>query len=210
MVSASLLNAAARGIYVVLLGALVVLVGLTVERVITFIRWRNRLAADAATLEEMLDTARFDAALDYFSKRDSVAARVVHVALRYAKGGPVAVEKATGGALLLMRERLERGLTVLATLGNNAPFIGLLGTVLGIVAAFHSLGENADTRVLMGAISEALIATAVGLGVALPAVIAYNYCQKRVDSLLVEAEALSSLVVARVAAGGPDGGAPRT
>jgi biopolymer transport protein ExbB/TolQ len=83
------------------------------------------------------------------------------------------------------RQRYERGLTFLATLGNNAPFIGLLGTVLGIMAAFYSLSQVADAaeknEMLMRSISEALIATAVGLFVAIPAVLFYNVFRKRVN-----------------------------
>lgn len=89
------------------------------------------------------------------------------------------------------RQRYERGLTFLATLGNNAPFIGLLGTVLGIMAAFYSLSEVADAAeknlMLMRSISEALIATAVGLLVAIPAVLFYNAFRKRVGTSMEQA-----------------------
>ena len=89
------------------------------------------------------------------------------------------------------RQRYERGLTFLATLGNNAPFIGLLGTVLGIMAAFYSLSQVADAaeknEMLMRSISEALIATAVGLFVAIPAVLFYNVFRKRVNVAMEQA-----------------------
>ncbi len=78
--------------------------------------------------------------------------------------------------------RMEKGLLILGTLGNNAPFIGLLGTVLGIIKAFYDLsvtGSGGPSVVMLG-IAEALIATALGLFVAIPAVIAYNLFQRQV------------------------------
>ena len=100
----------------------------------------------------------------------------------------------------LGRERLvlERRLTFLGTLGNNAPFIGLFGTVLGIIRAFHdlSLGSMKGHTSVMAGISEALVATAIGLFVAIPAVMAFNYFQKQVDHTLSVTEALSQGVLA--------------
>src|SRR5277367_2297273 len=97
-------------------------------------------------------------------------------------------------AAALERGRLERGLAYLATIGNNAPFVGLFGTVVGVIHAFEELGHaapahaaaagQAASQAVMGSIAEALVATAVGLLVALPAVASYNYLQRRVTSLL--------------------------
>jgi len=85
-----------------------------------------------------------------------------------------------------LRLSLEARLGILATFGNNAPFIGLFGTVLGIIQAFHTIGaSNAfDVQPIMQGISEALIATATGLFVAIPCVIAYNYFNRRVKDIL--------------------------
>lgn len=82
---------------------------------------------------------------------------------------------------------LEKRLGVLATFGNNAPFIGLFGTVLGIIKAFHDLGNTSDfgVKVVMSGISEALVATAMGLFVAIPSVIAYNYFVRKIKTLLL-------------------------
>ena len=96
------------------------------------------------------------------------------------------------------RLRLDRRLTFLGTLGNNAPFIGLFGTVLGIIRAFHDLSQGSMTghTAVMAGISEALVATALGLFVAIPAVIAFNYFQKQVDHLLSITESLAEGVLA--------------
>jgi biopolymer transport protein ExbB len=98
------------------------------------------------------------------------------------------------------RLKWERNLSVLATIGANAPFIGLFGTVLGIIKAFHDLSQQAGggaPQVTSG-ISEALVATAVGLMVAIPAVVAFNIFQRRVKSALAEAEALKSFLVGKL------------
>lgn len=91
-----------------------------------------------------------------------------------------------------LRVLLEKRLGILATFGNNAPFIGLFGTVLGIINAFHSLskeGSEFGVNAVMGGISEALVATAVGLFVAIPSVIAYNYFVRKIKMMLLEMEA---------------------
>jgi biopolymer transport protein ExbB/TolQ len=84
------------------------------------------------------------------------------------------------------RRELERGMTPMGTIGNNAPFVGLLGTVIGVIDSFHLLGQgqnkDAMSNVMTG-ISEALVATGVGLFVALPAVVAYNLIGKKVNDI---------------------------
>jgi biopolymer transport protein TolQ len=82
--------------------------------------------------------------------------------------------------------RLERGLSFLATIGSAAPFVGLFGTVVGIMNSFHQIGQAgaASFQVVAPGIAEALFATAVGLFAAIPAVIAYNYCSARHVKLL--------------------------
>jgi biopolymer transport protein ExbB len=81
----------------------------------------------------------------------------------------------------------QKRLMILATLGNNAPFIGLFGTVLGVIKAFHDLHvqQGSGIKVVMGGVSEALVATAMGLLVAIPAVIAYNAFSKTLHTWLL-------------------------
>ncbi len=88
---------------------------------------------------------------------------------------------------LELKLALEKRLGILATFGNNAPFIGLFGTVLGIIEAFHALSTSNEfgIRVVMGGISEALVATALGLFVAIPSVIAYNFFVRKVKTILL-------------------------
>lgn len=91
----------------------------------------------------------------------------------------------------------DRNLSLLATIGSNAPFVGLFGTVLGIIKAFHDLSQQSATgaQTVSTGISEALVATAVGLLVAIPAVISFNLFQRRVKRATAEAEALKSFLI---------------
>jgi biopolymer transport protein ExbB len=97
------------------------------------------------------------------------------------------------------RERLmlEKHLGILGTLGNNAPFIGLFGTVLGIIKAFADLAKNqgGGAAVVMSGIAEALVATAVGLMVALPAVVAFNIFQGRIRRTMGRVDALAHMIL---------------
>ena len=115
--------------------------------------------------------------------------------------GASAIAERVASRITAERVRYERFLVILGTIAANAPFIGLLGTVIGVLNAFGQLagaleGES-RTELVMGSISEALVATAVGLAVAIPAVIAYNYFKRRTRVAMQEADALSKLVIAR-------------
>ncbi|MEO7161474.1 MAG: MotA/TolQ/ExbB proton channel family protein [Bdellovibrionia bacterium] len=100
-------------------------------------------------------------------------------------------------SVIRARMSWDKNLSILATIGSNAPFIGLFGTVLGIIKAFHDLSQQnvAGSQVVTSGIAEALVATAVGLLVAIPAVVAFNLFQRRVKSATAEAEALKSFLV---------------
>jgi biopolymer transport protein ExbB len=92
---------------------------------------------------------------------------------------------------------LDKNLSFLGTLGSNTPFIGLFGTVLGIIKAFHDIGGNAEggaQSVSLG-LSEALVATAVGLLVAIPAIMFFNYFQRKIKTILARAESLGQFII---------------
>ena len=115
--------------------------------------------------------------------------------------GPDAVSEAMASTKSRLRLDLERNLGVLGTLGNNAPFIGLFGTVLGIIKAFADLARNqgGGAATVMSGISAALVATAVGLMVAIPAVVAFNYFQTRVRRTLGRVDAVAHLILSATA-----------
>jgi biopolymer transport protein ExbB len=107
------------------------------------------------------------------------------------------IDKAFDAFAQEKRKELERGLPVLGTLGSTTPFIGLLGTILGIIVSFGELSRGAgSTNSVMFSLAEALILTAVGLVVAIPAVVAYNYFGRKVKLVLAEAQGLKDLYIA--------------
>jgi len=134
----------------------------------------------------------------------AIEARVALEALRWAAGGPGAMTDAVDSELSRVKSELERGSNLLGTLGNNAPFVGLLGTVLGVIISFHALGDAGQNTQAMGGvmagIAEALVATGVGLFVALLAVVAYNVIQKRIGEIESGALSLTKLLTAYVRA----------
>jgi biopolymer transport protein ExbB len=193
-----------------LLGALsVASVSVVVERWLFYRTRDGDLRALSQALDRRLATHEYAEAIVELNRSGSVAASIAATGLRLAHLGPAAVDKAMQSASALERTRLEKRLAYLGTLGNNAPFVGLFGTVIGVIQAFEALGRgseghgvvaNAATQVasqaVMTAIAEALVATAVGILVALPAVAAYNYFSRRVTELLAGSEVLSNLVLA--------------
>jgi biopolymer transport protein ExbB len=126
-----------------------------------------------------------------------VAAAVARAALSEADRGPDAADEAAASAMIQERMRLERNLAFLGTVGNNAPFVGLFGTVIGIILAFHDLSLNTQggASTVMAGISEALVATAIGLLVAIPAVAAFNIFQRRAKAILGDADAVVHVIL---------------
>jgi biopolymer transport protein ExbB len=123
---------------------------------------------------------------------------VARACLSHAADGAEAVEDHKAAALETERLRYEKRLAFLGTLGNNAPFVGLFGTVLGIVRAFHDLAGASiqGTQAVMSGIAEALVATGVGLLVALPSVAMYNTLIRHVETQAAGAEATSREIIA--------------
>lgn len=129
---------------------------------------------------------------------DSPGARLLRRVLRARDESANNLELIVESAKTAEKVRLERNLGFLGTVGANAPFIGLLGTVLEILRVFNLLGAQgvtsaADTSSIMTGISEALVATGVGLLVAIPATVAYNAYLKRVGALLSQAQESASV-----------------
>lgn len=131
---------------------------------------------------------------------DGAEAWVLRHALRYADAGTEVVEKQMDVALASRKARMEQGIVFLGTVGSNAPFVGLFGTVLGVIRAFRDLSLETDqgAAAVMAGISEALVATAVGLMVAIPAVVAFNYLTRQVKSVLTNSSALNEQVLLRL------------
>jgi biopolymer transport protein ExbB len=152
---------------------------------------REALAALRGPLLAALEAEDLDAARKALGARPGCAARILGEAMAALPRGPEAMMQGLTAASADERRLLEKNLMWLGTLGNNAPFIGLFGTVLGVIKAFHDLAQSgAGPEVVMAGLSEALVATAVGLLVALPCVFAFNLFSKRVRDALGETESL--------------------
>ncbi len=187
-----------------LLGLSVVSFSTMFERFLYFRKHRTDFDALRRQLRKHLQDEDLDSAEKLLEKSPAIEARVALEGLRWAAGGPGAMSDAVDSELSRVKTELERGLNLLGTLGNNAPFVGLLGTVLGVIISFHALGDAGQNTQAMGGvmagIAEALVATGVGLFVALPAVVAYNIVQKRIGEVEAGALSLTKLLTAYVRA----------
>ncbi len=173
---------------------------------------RDDVPALMRDLGRLLRSGDLEGARRRLEQSPSAEAAVVIAGVVEANMGYEAAEHAMSGASALQRLKLEKRLAFLGTLGNNAPFIGLLGTVIGIVGAFAELGKARSATMqaasavapeaVMSNIAEALVATAVGLLVAIPAVAAYNAFQRMVRATLANTEALQHLLLAHLTATG--------
>jgi biopolymer transport protein ExbB/biopolymer transport protein TolQ len=146
-------------------------------------------------------------------RHESLEAEVLLASLRFAQGGADALQTGIDGEMTKRRRELESGMTLLGTLGNNAPFVGLLGTVIGVIVAFADLagGSNkVQMDKVMGGIAEALIATGVGLFVAIPAVVAYNFFQKKITDIEDNVSSIAKRLAALLAAVGTFEEAPES
>ncbi|MFO0631055.1 MAG: MotA/TolQ/ExbB proton channel family protein [Polyangiales bacterium] len=203
----------------VLIGLSVASIGVMVERA----RYVRRLADDLTRLGKALDDRLREG--DEEGARTpcaspSPAALVALDGLDAEHRGAHAAECVMSATTARVRPALEKNLAFLSTVGNNAPFVGLFGTVIGIIQAFDALkppsgitgaaaaaAAQAATGRVMGTIAEALVATAIGLLVAIPAVAANNVFQRRVKATLGSTESLAQLVLAHIH--GRDHGADR-
>lgn len=196
---ASKLTSFGAGWVLALLGlASVAAVAVTIERSVVFWLSRDDVPKLSEQVAALLARGQVVAARHRLQESPSFEARVAVAALD-ARDGDGAREKLAGARRFAQLE-LEQHLVFLGTLGNNAPFIGLLGTVIGIIRAFREL-DGAEGRIsqgLMNEVGEALVATAVGLLVALPAVIAFNTFNRMVRARMTRAEALGAEVLAHV------------
>lgn len=188
----------AEGVLWFLLFLSVASIAIILERFFTLGKYSKNSAKYQSRLEDALQANALEELEDMSRDRESIEGRAINYGLRHVKeNGAQGLEEVINGYALLEKPRLEKSLNFLATVGSNAPFIGLLGTVLGIMKAFNDLGASqGNASAVMTGIAEALVATAVGLFVAIPAVIAYNYFQKKVKKCMGGLEVIKELCIA--------------
>ncbi|MBI4350023.1 MAG: MotA/TolQ/ExbB proton channel family protein [Elusimicrobia bacterium] len=179
-----------------LLGASVLSVAVIAGRWRAFRKEKLDFPAFLDGLSALLERGAVEEARGFAAKSEAVEARVALSGLEMAGRGPASAEEAMLSRLVIERGKLERGLIVLGTLGNNAPFLGLFGTVLGIIKAFNDLALSgaSGVSVVMSGISSALIATAFGIFVAIPAVAANNVFHTRLKRRCANAQSVIHLI----------------
>lgn len=202
MLTEKLFNIAQGGAEIILWLLLilsVVSIGLILERWLSLRQVSARSERVKARIREAMQANHLEELEDISRDRDSLEGRALSYGLRHVKeSGVNGLSEIMTSFALLERPLLERSLNFLATIGSNAPFVGLLGTVLGIMKAFRDLSQNTGggNEVVMLGIAEALVSTAVGLVVAIPAVIAYNTFSRQVRTALQSLDTVRELCVA--------------
>jgi biopolymer transport protein ExbB len=182
----------------VLIGLSLASVAVMVERVVFYRKHAIDSLAVRRKLNDFLSAGDLQGAADYLSGFDSLETNTVLFGLRDYARGPEAVEDLLAAAARKESARYERRLDFLATVASNAPFVGLFGTVLGIIRAFKDLSGNMAeaSSAVMGGIAESLVATAVGLLVAIPAVVAFNMLKSKVKHISDDANLLAATLLA--------------
>ena len=198
----------ARSVVIVLFIMSAWSLGVMIDRVLAFNAARTQSRSFAPAVAGALKNGNLDEAIkigDRFGK--SHLAKVVVAGLQefraHGQSSEISGEtieaskRALERAEAIVHAELKRGVSTLATIGSSAPFVGLFGTVVGIINAFKGIASEKSTGLgaVAGGISEALVTTAIGLVVAIPAVWAYNYFAGRVEAFDVEMGNSSSELV---------------
>jgi biopolymer transport protein ExbB len=193
---AGLSNAGAGWVLWLLVVLSVFGLGVVLERAVVLTLTRDDVSGLSKDLSDALARRDRRGAQHRLQESPSFEARIAGAALECVD--PAQARERLAGASTLARLDMQRNLAFLGTLGNNAPFVGLFGTVIGIIRAFSALEQSAGqvSANLMTEVGEALVATAVGLLVALPAVAFFNLFQRVIAARLGRAQALSHEVVA--------------
>lgn len=174
-------------------------IGVMIDRLLAFNAARNQSRQFAPAVAGALREGKLDEAIKIADRyKKSHLAKVVVAGLQEFRAHQISSEipgevieasrRALERAEAIVHAELKRGVSSLATIGSTAPFVGLFGTVVGIINAFKGISTEKSTGLgaVAGGISEALVATAIGLFVAIPAVMVFNYFTNRVESFDVE------------------------
>jgi biopolymer transport protein ExbB/TolQ len=194
-----MLRAGSRWVLWLLVFLSIAAVAVALERLWFFMRAR-RQRQKVTDMLAALEKDGPEAARKALGDARSMEAAVARVCLDHMADGAESMQEQVTAVVDTDRVSYERGLAFLGTLGSNAPFVGLFGTVLGIVRSFHDLAASTTqgSQSVMAGIAEALVATAVGLLVALPSVATYNALMRHVETAVVAANAVSHKILAYV------------
>ena len=166
------------------------------DRILYLRKLKCDFSSFSQDLSDFLSQKKWEAAAQLCDSGSSLEAQTAAVGLKLQGQSSEFIQAQMESTIVQERQRMEKGLVILGTLGNNAPFIGLFGTVLGIIKAFHdlSLHPEGGSSVVMAGVSEALVATAVGILVAIPAVIAFNFLNRNIRGHIANAQTLVKTV----------------
>lgn len=201
----TLAHYADQAVLFVLVMMSVVSVGMIFERYLSLKKVSENSLEIRSKIKKILANNNLNGFEELANDTTSLEGRAASQALRHIKeSGVQGSEEMFSAFMLNEKPELEKYLAVLATIASNAPFIGLLGTVLGIMKAFNDLAQATDAgqQTVMAGISVALIATAAGLFVAIPAGVFYNYYTRRVKAIFVSLESVKELALAYAKAKG--------
>jgi biopolymer transport protein ExbB len=191
----SLVGYAEGFIFIMLLAASIIALAVGIERTVIFRKNTNKkIDIFVGKLIELFRKRDVKAAAELTKEAgDNAYTRFAQFSIQNAEKYENDLPELMSGKIIEEKIFLEKRLTILNTLGNNAPFIGLLGTVLGVIKAFYGLGTLGSTgaEVVMRSISKALLATAAGLFIAIPVVMANNYFSKKVKIIIQHLEIFS-------------------
>jgi biopolymer transport protein ExbB len=188
----------AEWVMVVLVICSIMSISVIIERAVYFMKLRGDFGEFTKELTERLNSQdSLEKTAAWCAGHQMLEANVAAIGLERSKDGRKAMEDTMNATIIASKTKLDKGLTLLGTLGNNTPFIGLFGTVIGIIQAFHALSSSnaSGPEVVMASISEALVATAVGLMVAIPAVIAFNVISRAVRTKIANSETIARIIL---------------
>ena len=174
----------------------IVSLSIIVERFISIRKISQDSKAIGIKFQEVLETQDTNKMPGLTTFNASVEGRALKYGLDYlGKNSQEGLDELFSSFKTLEKPKLEGNLYILGTIASNAPYIGLLGTVMGIMKAFNDLGVNPGqgNEVVMAGIGHALVSTAIGLALAIPAVIAFNFFQKKVSLILANIDATKDL-----------------
>lgn len=189
----TVLSLMTKGGWIMMLIAICSIVGawVYIERIMTYRRLEMKAERLLELIKSLIASDRVSEAEERLAKVDASVAKVVRAGLAQRGKGRDVVREALEAEANHQTHMLEERTSILATVSGVAPLLGFLGTVLGMIKAFQqieSLGGNVNATVLAGGIWEAMVTTAAGLAVGIPAIIAYNHLSTRLGSMIAEME----------------------
>lgn len=195
------LSTGAQWIMVILILCSILSITIIIERILYFQRFKGDFSKFIHGLTKKLAAKEApDKIAAWCSGQTLMEANIASVGLEKAHQGSRIAEESMYACIVAAKVQLEKGTVILGTLGNNTPFIGLLGTIIGIIQAFHALSMDggAKPELLMASIAEALVATGLGIFVAIPAVIAFNLTNRAIKKKLANAEGTASIILTHI------------